>query len=145
MHGLGAAYEGELTMYGHTVYIFDRKDSQIAAEVIAHLERVGARYELRDIEAYPQYREQMDRVWAESVEGQRPADLPASVEWGHSLPVVWVNGHTMSGYSAATLDALLRGAGLVSPRMQTNLIRYGALMLGVAALVGVGYLMWRNR
>lgn len=147
MHGLGVAHEGQgdLTMVGDTVYIFDRKNSPLVADVVAHLERAGARYEFRDIEAFPQYREQMDRVWAASLEGQRPADLDPSIDWGHSQPVVWVNGHTMSGYSATTLDTLLSGAGLVSPRMQTNLIRYGAVAIGVAALVGVGYLMWRHR
>jgi hypothetical protein len=51
---------------------------------------------------------------------------------------------TEAGPSAATEDRAADEAGVVTPRMQTDMMRWGLLGAGVLAVGGIGYLIWRR-
>lgn len=56
-----------------------------------------------------------------------------------------IGAKAAAAQEAASTPAAPPTSPIPSPRMQTNLIRYGFLALGAAGLIGVGYLLFRRK
>ena len=128
----------ELMLVGNRVYIYDRKNQPLVARVMADLDELGVPYEFRDVEAYPAYAEQAERLWSEyAARGGRP-------DVGHTWPLVVFGAgqEVMSGYSRAEIEGALQRLGIrVGPRIPL----WAWIAGGVAVVGGIGYLIFRRR